>query len=237
MTSTIAHVTDIHLDEPFPLEKGVDPKANWEMILEDLKNRQIKRVIFGGDIGASSALDYFFKSMKGFELSIAPGNHDRDQKGKAHLEDLEHKDGHYSYRDEACYRYISMDTSTEEVSDQQMEWLASSLETDLKIILAVHHPILPVPSYIDSRYALKGREAIQKILHRVEKEVTIVCGHYHLEDERSAGNIRQLLTPAASYLLEKSETLTFRPGLFGYRILEISPHSIETNVIYLKPKA
>ena len=127
-----------------------------------------------------------------------------------------------------------MDSSTGQVSDTQKEWLKICLNTELQIVLAIHHPILAVPSYIDKRHALKDRESIQQILHETGKELSVVCGHYHLEDERSTGNIRQMVTPAASYLIEKSEQLKFRDGIFGYRILEISPQKVESNVIYLK---
>ena len=234
MKLTIAHLTDIHLGEPFPKERGVDARAQWEQVLNDVRDRGIHRLIFGGDIGAPSSLPYFKSSLEGFEWMISPGNHDLSRQGVPHLENLPGKDGHYSFSDEGPYRFICMDSSTGAISSQQASWLQQSLQTELKIILAVHHPILPVPSYIDSKHALKGREQIQKILHSAQKEISIISGHYHLEDERQAGKLRQMVTPAASYLIEKSEQLIFRPGLFGYRILEISPQKIESNVIYLE---
>ena len=234
MTLRIAHLTDIHMDEPFPKQRGVDAQANWEKVLADVKSRQIEKVIFGGDIGARSSLNYFFNSLKDFDLSISPGNHDLDLEGVPHLENPEGKDGYYHFYDIDHTRIICMDSSTGQVSDAQKEWLKESLNTSLQIVLAVHHPLLAVPSYIDNRHALKDRESIQQILYETGKEVTVICGHYHLEDERSTGNIHQMVTPAASYLIEKSEQLKFRDGIFGYRILEISPQKVESNVIYLK---
>lgn len=46
----IAHITDIHLEEEFSTENGVDPKKNWEKILSDLKEKNIRSIVFGGDI-------------------------------------------------------------------------------------------------------------------------------------------------------------------------------------------
>jgi len=235
VTETIAHITDIHLDEAFPAEQGVNQKANWDQLIVDLKARGIKKIIFGGDIGAPSALPYFLESLTPFEWTISPGNHDLSPDGKPHLPPKADKDGFYGFQDDVDYRHIFMDSSTESISVAQTEWLKGALNIDKKIILAVHHPVLPVPSYIDSHYALKGREKIQKILQDAGNEVTILCGHYHLEDERTERNIRQLLTPAASYLLEKSQELTIKNDRFGYRLLHISPQSIDTDVIYLKP--
>ena len=51
MIQKIAYITDIHLDEEFTKDQGVDSRANWEIILEDVVSKNIKKVIFGGDIG------------------------------------------------------------------------------------------------------------------------------------------------------------------------------------------
>lgn len=233
MTLKIAHITDIHMDEPFPVTRGVNAKTNWERLLADVKARQIEKVIFGGDVGARSSLDYFFQSLEDFDLNISPGNHDLDLEGIPHLKDPEGKDGYYSFKDDGQTRFIFMDSSTGQVSNEQRNWLRTCLDTNLQIVLAIHHPILAIPSYIDSRHALKDRESLQSLLKEIGKEITILCGHYHLEDERREDNIRQLVTPSASYLIEKSEELIFRDNVFGYRILEISPQQVKSNVIYL----
>ncbi len=65
MNNTIAYITDIHFDEQFPIEQGANPYKNWEIILNDIKSRGISEIIFGGDIGSSSAHFFFFNSFKG----------------------------------------------------------------------------------------------------------------------------------------------------------------------------
>ena len=232
MKKTFAHVTDIHLGEPFPTEQGVDQKANWERLLADLKSRNIKTLVFGGDIGEASELAYFTQSLTGFNWSFTLGNHDLDEAGKAKIEPTasQVKEDFLQHDD---YEYWVMDSSRERIEPRQLAWLQEAVKTPKKIVLAIHHPILPVPSYIDRRHALEGREAIQSILQQAQNEVTLLCGHYHLEDDRTDGNIRQLLTPAASYLLEKSEDLIIKNDQFGYRLVTLSPLGVTTDVIYL----
>lgn len=233
MTKTIAHITDIHLDEAFPKHQSLDPKAQWQILLEDLKERKIKEVVFGGDIGENTSLPYFFQSLSDFDLSLCLGNHDEFEAVKPFIEPKPEKEAHYYYEDLPEYRFVVLDSSLDQVSEKQLQMLEAAVQTDKNLLLAIHHPVLPVPSYIDAKYALKDRDQIKEILHQVPGHVTIICGHYHLEDERNEGNIRQLLTPASSYLLEKAEELIIKTDQFGYRLLEISPESLKTNVIYL----
>ncbi len=195
----------------------------------------MQKVIFGGDIGTPKSVGYFVNSLQHLPLSVSLGNHDRDEQGVATMGAYSADNITFDFISPDDYRYIVLDSSKGYIAKSKKQWLTSAMDTEKQIILAVHHPIIPVPSYIDHKHALEGRERIQEILHMNRNEVTVLCGHYHLEDERRKGNIRQLVTPAASYLIEKSEELVFRDQLFGYRLLKISPQCIETEVIYLKP--
>ena len=62
MNQKIAYITDIHLDEKFPLDTGVDTRENWKIILNDISSRGINEIIFGGDIGEKTANKWFFES-------------------------------------------------------------------------------------------------------------------------------------------------------------------------------
>ena len=138
MTETIAHITDIHLDEDFPKQRGVNARAQWEMMIGDLQKRGIQKVIFGGDIGDPGAVPYFFESLKSFELNISPGNHDVSLDGKVpHLAPKPGKDGYYRFNDDGAYRFIFMDSSLQRISEAQLAWFKEALVTDLKIILAM----------------------------------------------------------------------------------------------------
>src|SRR5688572_27775032 len=95
MNQTIAYITDIHLDETYLTQIGVDPKANWQRILDDVKARGIHSIIFGGDIGEPSAHTWFFESLKEFNLQLALGNHDTFAKVSKHFKREEWQDEAY----------------------------------------------------------------------------------------------------------------------------------------------
>ncbi|GAB5527877.1 MAG: hypothetical protein Roseis2KO_57490 [Roseivirga sp.] len=225
---TIAHITDVHLHEAFPLEQEIDPRANWNRMLAYLKERGIEEVVFGGDIGAETAHTFFFESLNNFKVNIVLGNHDLGELARISAAG---KDGHYYLFEDENYRYLVLDSSADRLYKQQVEWLRQAAKTDKKIILFIHHPILEVPCYVDAKYPMKNREVIRKILFDTNLEVTVFCGHYHLEDERTEQNIRQLVTPAISYQMVKSHKKLVDNSVFGGRIIHISPDSIDTEVV------
>jgi 3',5'-cyclic-AMP phosphodiesterase len=59
----IAFLTDVHLDEPFPLDNNVNPYRNLERVVEDIANRKIEHIVFGGDIGAFTGHQWFFDML------------------------------------------------------------------------------------------------------------------------------------------------------------------------------
>ena len=44
MMKRIAHITDIHLEEQFSADNGVNTKENWKIIPNDVSKRKIKEV-------------------------------------------------------------------------------------------------------------------------------------------------------------------------------------------------
>jgi Icc protein len=214
MTKTIAYITDIHLDEQFPIDNGVDTRSNWKLLLGDVASKNIDEIIFGGDIGEISANEWFFDSLKEFTLNLTLGNHDQFAEASKHFKS-KHLNGYdelyYSFEDEYL-KYVFLDTSSNSLSPSQFEWLRSELETQKKVLLFLHHPVLAVETPIDNYYPLNGREKIAELLQEHNNEITIFCGHYHAADERTDGKIRQIMTPATSYQVKKYHDASDIPG-------------------------
>ncbi|MFN8712389.1 MAG: hypothetical protein ACK5Z2_06015 [Bacteroidota bacterium] len=56
----IAFLTDVHLDEQFPIDNDVDPYVNLRITLNDLSKRNITEIVVGGDNYMQySILSYF----------------------------------------------------------------------------------------------------------------------------------------------------------------------------------
>lgn len=230
----IAYITDIHLDEAFPIEHGVDARRNWNLILEDIASKNIDEIIFGGDIGKRESNQWFFNSVKNFKVHVILGNHDFfSEVNKHYKSDFSSSDNELCYSCEGpSFKYVYLDSSSAEISQSQFNWLKSEIKTDKKVLLLIHHPVLEIETAIDRLYPLKGREEIKALLHGSKCEIIVMCGHYHTTDERVEGNIRQIVTPAGSYQIKKNtDTIQVINDTFGYRIINIHNDEITTKLM------
>lgn len=234
MIKKIAHVTDVHLEEQFPIEQGVETKKNWRRVLKDIASRNINEMIFGGDIGEKSSHLYFFESLENFELSFVLGNHDEFSEVKKYYRNkvVENKDELFYSLEDAYYRYIYLDSSAGSISQKQLDWLIKELKTDSQVVIFIHHPILAIDVEIDKKFPLEGREEIKLILQKAKKAITVFCGHYHINDESLFDNIKQYVTPAVSFQVEKDPNeIKIDSKTFGYRIIEFTEQQLNTEVI------
>jgi 3',5'-cyclic-AMP phosphodiesterase len=231
----IAFLTDVHLDEQFPIDNNVNPAKNFEMVLADLSKQGITEIIFGGDIGEASAHNYFFNAIKHFSFKLILGNHDKYEQVKEHFSDDFNKEELFYKVEEGNYLYLFLDTSLDEISNNQLQWLQSEFATNKKIILFIHHPVLSINTAVDKLYPLKNREQLRALLLSYEKNVTLFCGHYHMNDEQDLENIKQITTQALSFqLVKESDEIKVDTSNFGYRIIEIYEDKIETHLIHFK---
>jgi Icc protein len=236
MGKKIAYITDIHLDEKFPIDQGVDTRKNWKAILNDLSSKNIDEIIFGGDIGEKAVNKWFFESLRSYTVAITLGNHDDYTEVIKHysLGVTEKQTELYYSLERDYYRCIFLDSSSGSISPEQFDWFKDELLTTKNIALFIHHPILRINAEVDRRFALKERDKIRNELLNFENDVTIFSGHYHFEDERSNGNIKQYITPASSYQVEKIPgEIKINNDTFGYRIIELNKKEINTELILL----
>jgi Icc protein len=233
METKIAYVTDIHLDET-PEELRVATHKNWETILKDISARGIKHIIIGGDIGKSNTHQPFFESLKGYKIDITLGNHDSYStvmQHYTHETSSSKQELYYSY-DLGSYKLLFLDSSADMISKEQLNWLKEEISTPKNMLLFIHHSILPLNAEVDKRFALKNRANIKSMLANLKNEVTVFSGHYHFNHETSSKNIRQIITPACSFQVEKiPNELKTNADTFGYRILNLNKDSIQTELV------
>ena len=245
----IAYITDAHLGQKIIVEEEVggrsknmrydneaeENKDNLKLILDDVTSKGITDIIFGGDIGTKEANKWFFDTIYKFDfkLSMVLGNHD------TYSEVIKYYRAGHSYpkelnysREDDDFKYIYLDSSSNAVSPVQFDWLKQELNCTKKIILFIHHPILEIRTPLDQfGAALKGREKIKDLLLALQKEIVIFCGHYHMTDELTEGNIRQYSSPACSYQIRKlSENIEIDSSTFGYRLIQFDGNQIYTDV-------
>jgi 3',5'-cyclic-AMP phosphodiesterase len=228
----IAFLTDVHLDEQFPLDNNVNPLKNLERAVEDIASRKIEHIVFGGDIGAHTGHQRFFDILKPFSTNLILGNHDKFEEVSPYFNVNVKYDELYYFYDDEKYRFIFLDTSSEKLSHKQLEWLRQKLETNIQVVLFMHHPVIKIDSPVDKLYPLKNRETVQSVLIESGKNITLFCGHYHMYDERTYKNIRQIVTQSLSYqLVKNADEIQIDNTTFGYRIIAFDSDKIETRLV------
>ncbi len=234
---TIAYLTDTHLDEPAPARHGADERRNWQLVLADLPAREIDAVVFGGDIGMASAYPEFFEALSSYRLFVTPGNHDTSAQIAEFFPNATiARDGFYQACDMGDSRLIFLDSSTGIVGLGQLGWLAQQLETEKRVLLFVHHPILRVDTFVDRKYPMQNREEVGRLLRQHAQPVYVFSGHYHIADHTTEGNITQFVTPAISYQINKgTPKVKSDASYFGYRLIELTESGVGTEVITLYP--
>ncbi|WKK66253.1 metallophosphoesterase family protein [Lutimonas zeaxanthinifaciens] len=232
MNHKIAFICDLHLDEKNPEIYGVDPKKNWKQILDDIKQRNINDIIFGGDIGASTAYAWFFKSLEPFNYEIIMGNHDTYQDASNYYRRGIDKSVLFFSKNLAGYKFIFLDTSAKVLSKNQLIWLSEELRTDLKIVIFIHHPVLGVDTPIDSKHPLQNRNEVLKVLAASQKNIDIFSGHYHMNDERIYGKVRQVITLSSVFqVIKEADEIEIDASFFGYRIITFGEESISSETV------
>jgi 3',5'-cyclic-AMP phosphodiesterase len=250
----IAHVTDAHIGQkPQPeggtrtgkmhyLDEPDEHKANLKIVLDDAIGRGVSELIFGGDIGTTAANRWFFELIENynFKLRMVLGNHDSFLEVIRHYRnDLSFAGDEMNYASEDdSFRYIYLDSSANIITDTQLRWLTRNMSnlSNRKVALFVHHPILKIDTPLD-KYgaALKGRDKVRWALHDSDCDISLFCGHYHMEDVAIEQKIRQFSTPAVSYQIDKkADTVSVDAGTFGYRLIELGASNIKTDVVWFE---
>ena len=231
----IAQIGDLHLDEQFPNVTDVNTRKNWERVLMDIITQDCDEVICTGDMSEAGALEWFFNSLSqsGITHKVILGNHDNLSEVSKYYNNKENagQDKLYYTEEDDFYKYIFLDSSPNLVDDIQFDWFKNQLITTKQIIVFIHHPILGCGLIVDEKYPLHGRQKLSKALHDTGKHITIFCGHYHMSDERTKGKIKQYITPAVCFQIEKlTNEIKLNTDLFGYRVIEIANSKITTEV-------
>ncbi|OGU34754.1 MAG: hypothetical protein A2068_05345 [Ignavibacteria bacterium GWB2_35_6b] len=234
-----AVITDTHFEEQFPIENGADAKKNWEIILKDVLKREINHIVFNGDIGTEESNKWFFDSLKKYDINynVILGNHDTFSSAIKHYNPglPENRNELYYSIEESNHKYIFLDSSTNIISPIQLEWLRENIITNKNIVLFIHHPVLETGATPQREYPLYESDKLKNMLTQTGKEINIFCGHLHLNDERSEGNINQFVTPSACYQAKRNSATTEKDNInFGYRVVEINNGIVSSEVIMFK---
>ena len=233
MIKKIAHITDLHLDEQFPFEDNISARKRIDKILASVKDNGINHIVCTGDIGENKGIQYFFDLLKKMNLSIVLGNHDNFIKISKYYNLGADYNSKKIYRSELKnhFKFIYLDSSSGIIDIEQLEWLKKELISSHPIIIFIHHPIIGLNLKVDEIGKLKNREDLIKILEKVPNEITIYCGHYHMESIVKYKNIKQYITPAVAFQIEKNiSEIIIDTTISGYRIIQLKNNELSSEV-------
>lgn len=233
MMKKIAHITDLHLDEQFPFGDKISARKRFDKILESIKDNNINHIVCTGDIGENKGILYFFDQLKKMNLSIALGNHDNFMEISKHYNLGADYSSKKIYRSELenYFKFIYLDSSSGIIDVKQLEWLKKELISSNPIIIFIHHPIIGLNLKVDEIGKLKNREDVITILERVPNKITIYCGHYHMDSTLTYKNIKQCITPAVAFQIEKAPyEIKVNTTISGYRIIQIENKALTSEI-------
>jgi len=212
----IIQITDLHIAPDGATAFDVDTRANCLRIIAEAQKLAPDRVVITGDFCFRDPHPSVYEWIKaqldeaGMEIELISGNHD-DPGVLARVFGRElalHGQELYYQRDWAGRPVFFLDSTVGQISQGQLDWLATRLElVKGPILVFVHHP--PVQAgvpFMDSNYCLQNGEALMAILESYGQPVNVFSGHYHVEKTISRGNVTVQITPSCFVQIDQYTT-------------------------------
>lgn len=241
----LIQITDLHVGLPEDDTSGVDVRKNCERILQKAAELEPDQLIFTGDLCFRGPEPEIYGWLKpridqlGLPCSFIPGNHD-DTELMCNTFDLPESiiEGEYYYRKDWEGRpVLFLDSAVAEFSVRQMEWLREQLlNCRGPVLLFIHHPpVYAGVPFMDDNHAFRQMNLIQEILHGYPGEISIFCGHYHVDKIVRKRNLLVHVTPSC-YLQIDQHQADFKVDHYRIGLREIILHedSLLSTVHYLE---
>lgn len=241
----ILQLTDLHIGERGEDTFGVDVRANFHSILQEIKCDKPDHIVLTGDlcysIGQQTTYQWIYNQMQdlGVPFSVIPGNHDdAKQLADAFAVEQHLQDGQLYYdttlgQDQVIY----LDTAPGVISEDQLDWLRQQVdEGEGRLLIFMHHPpaMVGVP-YMDLNHPLHNYADVQEILFATNRPITIFTGHYHVEKKLCLHNVTIYITPSLFFQMDQqSPTFQVDHHRIGYREIILNEKSLKTTVHYLE---
>lgn len=240
----IGQISDTHLLSSSFGDEAFDVMERFERTLEDVKRQHLDFLVFSGDLTEHSFKEeyesFFLKVAEcGCPWTVIAGNHDRS-KDIAKFSPVEipiHNGKIYYRRNINGFAFFFLDSSTGEVSKDQLEWLSEETSKESgEVFLFMHHPpCLCGHRFMDARYALRNVEEVGRTLDGIKNLHSIFVGHYHsgMTIDRGAGQT-VYVTPSTQMELDpESSTFKILSQTPGWRLIEYADGKLLTELRFI----
>lgn len=248
----IALVSDLHVGAEEKFYFGINVRHNAELILKEAVRSNPDLLVLGGDLaldhGERPAYEWFSEQLHQTNLPIAilSGNHDKSDVlcevlGCGNL--LKGGELYYAMSVKG-FPLFFLDSSTNRVSQQQLDWLVKEAgELSREALLFVHHPpTLCDARFMDDNWPLRNIDDVQSALLRVPNIRHIFSGHYHTTKTIHWEGRQFHLCPATQMQiceeLEDFQVASYNPGWMSIRwdgeSIERKSHFVQLDTNHLK---
>ena len=248
----IIQITDLHLNESSQKQAGLDPYAppiDTNKSFESVKN-EIKKdntsdfILVTGDI-AQEPTDKAYQRIKALLQDFKTpcyclsGNHDDTTKLRKHC----NQDQLYTINqlDKNGWRIIFLDTSKPEcvdghLSPTQLNHLKAQLDTQLHVLIAMHHPPVPIHSKWMDQLGLQEPESFLQVINDSTQVKAVVFGHIHQEFDEIHNHVRFLGTPSTcTQFVKEMDNFMISDLSPAYRKIHLEENGlIKTSVHYIQ---
>ena len=221
----------------------IDVRKNFRVIMREIRSIQPDHLVISGDLcfedGEKKTYEWVrnILELQDFPCSLIAGNHD-DSILMAKVFGLEHlliDDEIFYAKKIGKYTCLFLDTAKGYHSEKQLKWLRRQLRNHKReLIIFMHHPPFKVGMpFMDKKHGLKDAKKITDLLQSYSNNITIFCGHYHIEKTIRYKNILVHITPSCFYQLDQNST-NFKVDhhQIGMRIIEVKRNRIATTLRY-----
>ncbi|MDY6992835.1 MAG: metallophosphoesterase, partial [Pseudomonadota bacterium] len=207
----IAQVTDIHISPTEATYRDINVRQQFLDVVDTLASKPLDLLVLSGDLAAySGEIEAYLWIKQALTLLPYPyvvmaGNHDN----VAHLskvfelsQDDRLADGSLCFsRIVRQRRLLFLDSSPNQVSKAQLDWLHAQLSREQQPVLVfIHHPPWRCGcQFMDKCYPLENRETVWPILAQFPSIQHIFCGHYHTEKTVIHQGKSIHITPATTF--------------------------------------
>jgi len=249
----VLHVSDTHFVGGRALLHGaVDSDANLDQLFRDVarSGARPEAIVFTGDLADTGDADAYQRlralvepaaAAIGAQVIWVMGNHDERDAFRAHLLDEESVDAPVDrVFDVNGLRIIALDSTVPglhhgEISDQQLDWLATQLATPAPdgTLLALHHPPVPSPLGLMGLVELRDQDRLARVVEGTDVRA-ILGGHLHYSTTSTFAGVPVSVASATCY----TQDLTVAPpmsrgqnGAQSFNLVHVYPDRVLHSVV------
>ncbi len=208
-------ISDCHIDDQ-TLAMGSDTQANLKTIIKEISNLEFDALLISGDLTHNGTLNSYellqeILSPIKQPIYVFGGNHDNAN----HLNQI-FKNNLFNSFSLGKWSVVSIDSVQ---PNKTSGWVAKealkTLDETLKavnsehVIVALHHPIVPMNSSWDDELSLENPQDLFQVLNKYSKIRGVVFGHAHEAAEFAHDNFKIISCPSTALQFTSESRIGF----------------------------